>query len=188
MKKNESWKHLSLLAATTLVVAACSSKNYHAPPDRPPMAVNQPPAISAVADRTGDQDTVIGPIDFGVTDNETDAAMLKVAAAADGNTLFPADGVVVSGTSATRSITLTPFEAATGSATIALIVTDGEGASATRSFKVTVNAKNASLREVALSTFAKGEADDATMINGLTFAQDANDPAIFDPLIPADAP
>jgi len=188
MKKNGSWKHLSLLAATTLVVAACSSNNYDAPPDRPPMAVNQPPAISAVADRSGDQDTMIGPIEIGVTDKETDAATLKVTAAADGNTLFPADGVVVTGTGATRSITLTPFEAATGTATIALIVTDGEGASATRAFKVTVNAKNASLRDVALSTFAKAEADEPTMVNGLTFAQDANDPAIFEPLIPADAP
>jgi hypothetical protein len=101
--------------------------------------------------------------------------------------LFPADGVVVAGSGATRSITLTPFEASTGTATIALLVTDSEGASSVRTFKVAVNAKNASMRDVALNTFAKAATDDPTTINGLTFQQDADDPATFEALIPAEA-
>lgn len=186
MKTHESWKHLSLLAATTLVVAACSSSND--PVRTPPGAANQPPTISAVADRNTDQDTVIGPIEFAIADKETDAATLNVVAAADGANLFPADGVVLSGAGKTRSVTLTPLEAATGAATIALLVTDADGAATTRAFKVTVNAKNASVRDVALSTFAKGEIDDPTTVNGFTFAQDADDPATFEALIPPDAP
>jgi hypothetical protein len=186
MKTRETWKPLSLLAAATVVVAACSSNDDSG--RMPPAAVNQSPAIGAVADQTADQDTVIGPIEFAVTDKETAAGMLTVSAATDGASLFPADGVVVSGSGATRSITLSPFEAGTGSATIALIVTDSEGASATRTFKVVVNAKNASLRNVALNTFAKAATDDPTTINGLTFAQDADDPATFDALIPAQEP
>jgi hypothetical protein len=39
---------------------------------------------------------------------------------------------------------------------------------------------------VALNTFAKAETDDPTTINGLTFQQDADDPATFEPLIPAE--
>ena len=186
MKTHESWKHLSLLAAATLVVTACSSNNDS--PRMPPAAVNEPPTIGAVADQTVSQDTVIGPIEFAVTDKETAAASLNVTAGADSASLFPADGVVLSGSGATRSITLTPLEASTGTATIALIVSDSAGANTTRTFKVVVNAKNASLRDVALSTFAKAETDDPTTINGLTFAQDADDPATFDALIPAEAP
>jgi hypothetical protein len=59
---------------------------------------------------------------------------------------------------------------------------------ATRAFKVTVNAKGASIRDTALSTFAKATTDDPTPINGFTFAQDADDPATFAALIPAEEP
>jgi hypothetical protein len=178
-------KSLSLLAAATLVVAACSSNDS---PRTPRAPVNESPTIGAVADQAVDQDTVIGPLEFAVTDKETNSAMLQVTAAADSASLFPPDGVVVAGSGATRSITLSPLEAATGMATIALIVVDGAGASSVRSFKVVVNAKNASIRDVSLSTFAKAESDDPTVINGLTFAQDADDPATFNALIPADEP
>jgi hypothetical protein len=180
-------KNLALLAATTLVVAACSSSNDRKPM-APPTAVNSPPTIAAVADQTGDQDTVFGPIQLGVTDKESDPATLKVeASVTEGASVFPADGLVLSGTGAARAITLTPFEAATGIATIALLVTDNAGASSTRSFKVTVNARNASIREVALDTFAKAVLDEPTAINGFTFSQDADD-ATFTALIPADEP
>jgi len=180
-------RSLAMLAATTLVVAACSSSNDRDPP--PPGAmVNQPPTISMIADQTIDQDTEIGPIEFALADSESAATALNVEVIPDSTSVFPADGLVLSGTGATRSITLTPFEAATGTTTIGLRVTDPENAAVTRRFKVTVNAKNASVRDVALSTFAKGATDDPTTVNGFTFAQDADDPATFQALIPPDAP
>jgi hypothetical protein len=185
---NHPKSSLVLLAATTLVVAACSSSNKdRAQP--PAAAVNQPPTIAVVADQAGDQDTAIGPITFAVSDQETDAALLTATAVVtDGATIFPADGVVVSGTGAARSITLTPFEAATGTAMIGLIVKDPDGATATRAFKVTVNARNASIKTAALDTFAKAESDEPTQVNGFTFAQDADDEATFEALIPPEAP
>ncbi len=39
------------------------------------------------------------------------------------------------------------------------------------------------MRDVALTTFAKAESDEVTVVNGFTFMQDADDPAIFEPLI-----
>jgi len=53
-----------------------------------------------------------------------------------------------------------------------------------RSFTVSVNAKNASIRDKVVETFAKGEADGATAMNGWTALQDADDPATFAGLIP----
>jgi hypothetical protein len=38
----------------------------------------------------------------------------------------------------------------------------------------------------ALTTFAKAESDEVTVMNGYTFTQDADDPAIFQPLIGGD--
>jgi hypothetical protein len=176
-----------LLAATTLIVAACSSSNDRTPTPPGPM-VNQPPTISAIADQTGDQDSVIGPIEFVLADPESAATDLDVKVTPDNASVFPADGLVLSGTGATRSITLTPFEAATGTTTIELHVTDPQNGSVSRTFKVAVNAKNASVRDVTLSTFAKGATDEPTTLNGFTFAQDADDPASFQALIPPEGP
>ncbi|HEU5135169.1 MAG TPA: hypothetical protein VFU13_08510 [Steroidobacteraceae bacterium] len=177
---------LVLLAATTLVVAACSSNDndYMEPP--PPPA-NTAPSLSGITNKTSNQDTVVGPIEFSVGDRESDPATLVVTAAADGTSVVPADGVVLGGSGAVRNITLTPLEAATGTVNVTLTVTDPQGSASTRSFGVTVNARNASLRDTSLATFAKSVSDDATAVNGFTFAQDVEDSAIYEPLIAAGA-
>lgn len=172
---------LALLAATTLVAAGCSSNDKD--PMSPPPMTNTAPAVSAIANVTADQDNAVGPVEFGVTDDSTPANMLKITAAVDANTVFPADGVVVAGEGATRSVTLTPLEARTGTTNVAVTVTDAQGAATTRMFVVTVNARAASIRDSVSTTFAKGEADAPTTLNGFTFAQDADDPATFSALL-----
>ena len=74
----------------------------------------------AITRQDGDQDTVVGPIEFSVADRETAASQLTVSAAADGTSVFPADGVALGGSGAVRSITLTPLEATTGTANVTL--------------------------------------------------------------------
>lgn len=175
---------LALLAAATLVVAACGSGGGGS---MPPQPSNSAPAVSAINDRSVDQDTALS-IDFGVDDRESGAGSLLVSAAADGTAVFPADGVVLSGSAATRTLTLTPLEATTGAAQIAIRVADPDGAVTTRSFAVTVSARNNSIKAMALDTFAKAENDVPTVLNGWTIQQDADDPATFAALIPAEEP
>jgi hypothetical protein len=179
--RNTSGRSLALLAVTTMVVTACGGGGGSMSP--PPPAGNTAPVISGITDKISDQDLVIGPIEFGVGDRESDASLLTVSAATDGGAVVPADGVVLAGSGALRSITLTPLEAATGKVNVMLTVTDPQGVATTRSFGVTVNARNASIRDWSLTTFAKAEGDEVTVMNGFTFAQDADDPAIFEPLI-----
>jgi hypothetical protein len=177
---------LAALAATTLVVAACGGGGGEGggyTPSPPP--ANSAPAVSAINDRATDQDTALA-IEFGVDDRESGAGSLAVTASADGTAVFPADGVVLSGSGATRTLTLTPLEATTGAATVAVRVVDPDGAATTRNFVVAVNAKNNSLRAMALETFAKAESDTPTTLNGWTIQQDADDPATFAGLIPAE--
>jgi hypothetical protein len=152
-----------------------------------PQPANFAPTVAAITDRSVDQDTAVS-VDINVDDKESGAGSLMVSAAADGTGLFPADGVVLGGSGATRMLTLTPLEARTGTATITVRATDPEGAVALRSFVVTVNAKNHSIKAMALDTFAKAESDVPTTINGLTIQQDADDPATFAALIPAEEP
>jgi hypothetical protein len=176
---------LALLAAATWVAAGCSSSDR----DRPlPPAVNAAPVITAINDVTVNQDTVVGPITFGVSDNESAAGMLTVTASANDATIFPVDGVVVGGSGTSRTITLTPLEARTGNATIALLVADPQGATTTRTFAVTVNAQAASFRDTTLSTFARADIEAPATLNGFTFTQDADDPATFAGLIPPEQP
>jgi hypothetical protein len=171
---------LALLVATTFVVAGCSSSDR---PKPPPMATNAPPAVAAIANVTANQDTVVGPIEFAIGDDTTPANQITVTAAVDGGTPFPADNVQLAGTGATRSITLKPLESTTGTANVTVTAIDAQGLRATRAFSVVVNARNASVRDAVLTTFAKNESDDATALNGFTFAQDADDPTTFDGLL-----
>jgi len=176
----------ALLVATVLGVAACgggSGGGYVAPAPTP-APVNAAPTISAITNKASDQDTVVA-VDFTIEDRESAAGSLTVSATADGTAVFPADGVVLSGSGGTRTLTLTPLESATGTATISLSVADPAGATTTRAFQVAINVKNESMRNTVLNTFAKAEGDAATTINGWTALQDADDPATFAALIPA---
>ena len=177
---------LALFAATTLLVAACGGGGEGGSMTPPPPA-NSAPAVSAISDRSADQDTAVS-IDFGVDDRESGAGSLMVSAAADGTALFPADGVVLSGSGATRTLTLTPLEATTGAANVTIRVADPAGAVTTETFAVAVNAKNNSIKAMALDTFAKAENDVPTTLNGWTIQQDADDPATFASLIPVEEP
>lgn len=180
MKRNPNY-HIAVLLAAAAGLSACSSSNHH-DGTPPPPAANTAPAISAINDKAADQDTVV-PVEFGITDNESALDALTLTVAADSNAVFPTDGIVVSGSGATRTLTLTPLESATGSTNFTVSLADPQGLTTTRTFKVDVNAKSVSIRQVAVSTFAKTETDDATAVNGLTFEQDADDPAIFEPLV-----
>jgi len=178
---------LAALAAATLVVAACGGGGggMDGGGETPPM--NSAPTLSAIENQSMDQDTTRS-LDFGIADRESDSGSLAVSIIADGTSLFPADGVELGGSGATRTLKLTPLEAATGTTNFAIRVADPAGAATTRSFSVAVNAKHNSLRTMALDTFAKAESDAPTPLNGWTIQQDADDPAAFAGLIPAEEP
>jgi hypothetical protein len=180
---NSRMRNLALLAAATLVAAGCSSGGGDYVDRDPPMAMNAPPAVAAIANVTTNQDSVVGPVEFIVNDDTTAANQLTVTATVDGDTPIPADGVMLGGEGATRSITLNPLEAATGTANVTVSVKDAQGLTTSRSFSVMVNARSASLRDAVTSTFGKGDGDEATTLNGFTFAQDADDPQAFAGLI-----
>ena len=153
-------------------------------PTPAPAPANAAPTLSAITNKVSDQDTMV-TVDFSVDDRESGSGSLTVSASADGTSVFPADGVVLTGSGGTRTLTLTPLESATGTATISLNVSDPAGATTTRAFQVAINVKNGSMRTAVLDTFAKAETDAVTTINGWTALQDADDPAVFAALIPA---
>jgi len=105
-----------------------------------PQPANTAPTITGITDRTVVGGTAIAPISFMVGDAETPAANLTVVASSSNPALVPANGLLISGTGANRTVTITPVTGATGTAVITLTVTDAAGLATSTSFALTVEA------------------------------------------------
>src|SRR5207248_5158777 len=101
--------------------------------------VNDPPSISSVADQGMDEDTVLGPISFTVSDVES-VSDLVLSASASNTGLVSSAGIVFGGSGSSRTLTVTPITNQSGGSLITLTVRDPQGASASTSFNLTVNA------------------------------------------------
>ncbi len=104
-------------------------------------AVNDAPTIAAIGDRVTQEDTPAGPIAFTVDDVETAAAALTLTRTSSNTTVLPLANVVLGGSGASRTVTLTPAANRSGSSTVIITVSDG-AASAPTSFTLTVTAVN----------------------------------------------
>lgn len=103
---------------------------------------NSLPAISIIPPQTINEDTVGGPVAFTVQDAETAAGSLTVTALSSNPDLIPDANLVLGGSGANRTLTFTPVANRSGTAAIALTVTDGAFGSSNLTFTVTVNAVN----------------------------------------------
>lgn len=96
------------------------------------------PTISNVTDKTTLESTVTAAISFTVGDVETAAGDLVVTATSSDQTLLPPGGIVLGGSGASRTVTLTPASGLSGTTTVTLTVTDEELLTATDTFVLTV--------------------------------------------------
>jgi hypothetical protein len=104
-------------------------------------AVNDPPTISDIADQTTNEDTATGPVTFTVGDAETAAASLTMTALSSNTALVPVSNVLLGGSGANRTVTVTPAANQFGTAMITITVSDGS-LTATDTFVVIVNGLN----------------------------------------------
>jgi hypothetical protein len=89
------------------------------------VVVNQPPAITAIGDRVTNEDTPITNVPFTISDPNTLISALTISAISSDTYLFPAGSLVLGGSGANRTLTLTPGANRHGSATITVQVSDG---------------------------------------------------------------
>ncbi len=104
-------------------------------------AVNNPPTISDIGDRSTPEDTPTGAIAFTVGDAETAAGSLTLSATSSNTALVPVANIVVEGSGATRTVTVTPAPNQSGSTTVRITVSDGT-ATAFDEFVLTVTPAN----------------------------------------------
>lgn len=105
-------------------------------------SINDDPVLDDIADTATDEDTPTPAIAFSVSDVETAAGALTLSASSSNTSLLPDSNIVLGGSGANRSITLTPAANQSGSATVTVTLTDAEGAIVTDTFVLTVNAVN----------------------------------------------
>lgn len=101
-----------------------------------------PPTITDIADQTILEDTNTGAIPFTVGDAETPVGSLTVTATSSNTTLVPNANIVLGGSGASRTVTVTPAANQSGTATITVTVTDGDTMTATDTFLLTVTGVN----------------------------------------------
>ncbi len=102
---------------------------------------NTPPVISGVADQSINEDTVLGPIAFTVTDAELPAGSLVVSGGASNPGLVPTNNFLFGKGGSNRTVTLAPAANSNGTTIITLSVSDGT-LFTTTNFTLTVNAVN----------------------------------------------
>jgi len=124
---------------------------------------NANPTISDVGNQSTNEDTATGAIGFTVGDAETAAASLTVTATSSNTTLVPNASIVLGGSGANRTVTITPAANQNGTVTITLTVNDGFGGTATDTFVLTVNAVNdaPTISDIAAQTIQQGTTSSA---------------------------
>jgi hypothetical protein len=174
--------HLRIAPAViALALAACGGGGSSPAPA--PAPANTAPRITGLANQMVNQDTSTGAIAFTVSDVESGAGAVTVTASSSDPSIIAQDAIVLTGTGASRSIEVVPAEDATGSANVAVTATDPQGLSNIVTFGVTVRAVEQSVAAFTATTFAIPEEGDQQTVRGITFVQDADDPATFDPLL-----
>jgi hypothetical protein len=116
------------------------------------VVVDAPPTISSIANRTITVNSATPVIAFTVGDAESTASSLITTAASSNQTLVPDSQILLGGSAANRTVTVTPATDQTGTANITIRVNDGVATSST-SFQLIVQGKPsapAHLRVVAL--------------------------------------
>lgn len=94
------------------------------------LTVNSLPVISPISDRAIAINTGTGTIPFTVSDAETAAGSLVLAGSSSNTALVPHANIVLGGSGANRSVSVTPAAGLAGTAEITLTASDGTGTAA----------------------------------------------------------
>lgn len=96
------------------------------------------PQLSVIPNKTIQWNKVSAPIPFTVTDEDTAIENVSTTAHAVDKVLLPDTGIIVSGTSTGRSLTIRPANNRSGSTSVSVIAHDGQHIAVSK-FTVTVS-------------------------------------------------
>ena len=115
---------ISRVAIPSTVMFQCVPGLAFAPP-APVFLVNTAPLVAGPADRVINVNTNTGAVAFTINDADSPIGALTVSATSDNLTLVPNGNIVLGGSGANRTVTVTPVANRLGTATITLTANDG---------------------------------------------------------------
>ncbi len=121
-----------------------------------PPPPNTPPTISDLTDKTIVQGTTLGPVSFTIGDAESPLANLTVSVFSSNPTLVPIGNVVLGGSGANRTISVTPVPGMIGNATLTVTVSDEGSLTASDSFALTVTSPPPTMPTAPAKEFSVG--------------------------------
>ena len=99
---------------------------------------NTPPTVSDISNRLINSNSTTGPIGFTIADGQTAASDLAVTAVSSDTVLVPNSAIVLSGTGANRTVSVTPAPGQFGRTTISILVADSSGLQVHETFQLFV--------------------------------------------------
>lgn len=108
----------------------------------PGLPSNSPPSLTVPSDFTVDEDTPTTPLPIEIGDLETAISDLVLSVFSSDLALVPLEGLVLSGTGASRTLVITPAHDRDGTVTIHTKVRDTAGGETVRSFVLTIRPVN----------------------------------------------
>jgi len=129
-------------------------------------AVNDPPAISSIADQSVVAGASVGPLAFTVGDVETAAASLSVSGSSSNKGLIPDSAISFGGSGSNRTVTVSSGVNQNAFSIITISVSDG-GQTTSTSFRVTVTATNTA---PVISAIADQVIDEDTSLSAIPFS------------------
>src|SRR6185436_8913659 len=89
-------------------------------------AVNDAPTLTGIANQTITVNTSTGPLSFTIGDEDTAVGSLTLGRNSSNPALVPTNNIVFGGGGPSRTVTVSPASNQTGSATITVMVGDGQ--------------------------------------------------------------
>jgi hypothetical protein len=126
-------------SATVRVTVSDGSSMTHDSFDIDVIEVNDAPTISDIPNQVTEADTPIVAIPFVIADAETAPDMLTLTGSSNNQQLVPNDNIAFGGEGTNRTVTVTPANNQTGTATITVEVSDGN-LSSSDTFELDVSA------------------------------------------------
>lgn len=118
---------------------------------------NEKPTISPIVNQSTCPGTSLLPLSFTIGDDTTALNSLVLTASSSNTALIPDSQIVLGGTGANRTVTLTTAAGQSGTATITIKATDANGASSTMSFVVSYIDTIAPVADIALLATVTGQ-------------------------------
>jgi hypothetical protein len=176
---------LAVLGVLTAgLLSACGGGGGYGGGNTPPPAAKQAPTIAGLADQSLPQDTATPTLNFTVSDADSGANSVTVSATSSDAAIIPAEGIVLGGSGANRTLQITPAPEVFGNAMITIRATDPDGLVAQQVISVAVNGVFVSFTATVNQWFALEENADRPSLSGFTFTLDADDdPTAFDGLL-----